>query len=64
MKSREMVSNLKEHTQKVTKIKFVDNDTKLISSSRDRALLCTNLTYRMGLENREAYIRIDPANGR
>ena len=39
MKSREMVSNLKEHTQKVTKIQFLDNDTKLISSSRDRALL-------------------------
>ena len=40
MKSREMYCNLKEHTQKVTKIQFLDNDTKLISSSRDRALLC------------------------
>ncbi|CAD8189831.1 unnamed protein product [Paramecium octaurelia] len=39
MRTREMVSHLKEHTHKVTKVKLIANETQLLTSSRDRALL-------------------------
>lgn len=43
MRSREMVSHLKEHTNRVTKVKLFDDDMHLLSSSRDKALLCWDL---------------------
>lgn len=43
MRSREMVSHLKEHTHKVTKVKIFEDDLHLLSSSRDKALLCWDL---------------------
>lgn len=43
MKSREMISHLKEHTNKVTKVQLIGDDLHLLSSSRDRALLCWDL---------------------
>ena len=43
MKSREMISHLKEHTNKVTKVQLISDDMFLLSSSRDRALLCWDL---------------------
>ena len=43
MKSREMISHLKEHTNKVTKVQLIGDDLFLLSSSRDRALLCWDL---------------------
>lgn len=42
-KSREMISHLKEHTNKVTQTKLIEQDTHLLSSSRDRALLAWDL---------------------
>jgi WD40 repeat protein len=43
MRSREMVSHLKEHTHKVTKVKLIGDETHLLSSSKDRVLLCWDL---------------------
>jgi WD40 repeat protein len=39
MRTREMVSHLKEHTHRVTNVQLVGNETQLITGSRDRALL-------------------------
>lgn len=38
-----MISHLKEHTNKVTQTKLIEQDTYLLSSSRDRALLSWDL---------------------
>lgn len=43
MRSREMVSNLKEHTHRVSKVQLWHDDLHLISASRDKALLCWDL---------------------
>lgn len=43
MRSREMVSNLKEHTHRVSKVQLWYDDLHLISASRDKALLCWDL---------------------
>lgn len=43
MKSREMVSHLKEHTSKVSKVKLMDDNLHLVSASKDRALLLWDL---------------------
>jgi hypothetical protein len=38
MRSREMISHLKEHTSKVTKVKLIgENEAAVLSSSKDRA---------------------------
>jgi len=34
-----MIANLKEHSDRITKIKLVNNENSIISSSKDRALL-------------------------
>jgi len=39
MRSRTMVSHLKEHTGKVTMVKLIGDEMHLLSSSKDRALL-------------------------
>eukprot|EP00330_Aristerostoma_sp_ATCC50986_P000594 CAMPEP_0114581882 /NCGR_PEP_ID=MMETSP0125-20121206/5941_1 /TAXON_ID=485358 ORGANISM="Aristerostoma sp., Strain ATCC 50986" /NCGR_SAMPLE_ID=MMETSP0125 /ASSEMBLY_ACC=CAM_ASM_000245 /LENGTH=295 /DNA_ID=CAMNT_0001774435 /DNA_START=608 /DNA_END=1496 /DNA_ORIENTATION=+ len=43
LKSREMVSNLKEHTAKVSKVALWHDDLHLVSASRDKALLFWDL---------------------
>ncbi|KAL4432056.1 hypothetical protein ABPG74_017792 [Tetrahymena malaccensis] len=44
MRSREMLSHLKEHTSKVTKVKLLgENESQVVSSSKDRALLSWDL---------------------
>lgn len=43
MKSREMVSHLKEHTSRVTKVGLIGDEMHVISSSKDRALLLWDL---------------------
>ena len=43
MRSREMVSHLKEHTHRVTKVKLTTDEMHVISSSKDRALLMWDL---------------------
>ena len=39
MRSRELVSHLKEHTQRVTSLRLFESDTTLASSSKDRSIL-------------------------
>ena len=39
MRTREMVSHLKEHTHRVTRVQLYGNETQLVTASRDRALL-------------------------
>jgi len=43
MKSREMVSHLKEHTHKVSKVMLWHDDLHLVSAGRDKALLLWDL---------------------
>jgi WD40 repeat protein len=43
VRSREMVSHLKEHTAKVTKLQIFPDDIHLLSSARDKAILCWDL---------------------
>jgi WD40 repeat protein len=43
IRSRELVSHLKEHTSKVTKVQVFPDDIHLLSSARDRAILCWDL---------------------
>ncbi len=39
MRSRELVSHFKEHTQRVTSLMLFESDTTAISSSKDRSIL-------------------------
>lgn len=39
MKSRELISHLKEHVQKITSLTLFDDDSMAISASRDRCIL-------------------------
>ena len=39
LRSRELISNLKEHQQRVTGLAILDDDTQAISASRDRSIL-------------------------
>ncbi len=43
IRSRELVSHLKEHTAKVTKVQVFPDDVHLLSCARDRAILCWDL---------------------
>lgn len=43
IRTREMVSHLKEHTTKVTDLKLLSNDVNLITVSRDRCMLSWDL---------------------
>lgn len=43
IRSRELVSHLKEHTSKVTKIQVFPDDIHLLSCARDKAILCWDL---------------------
>ena len=39
LRSRELISHLKEHTQRVTSICIFDDDTSALTSSRDRCIM-------------------------
>lgn len=43
LRSRELVSHLKEHTTRVTSLLLYDDDVHALSCGRDRALLCWDL---------------------
>lgn len=68
IRSRELVSHLKEHTSKVTKVQVYPDDTHLMTSARDRSILCWDLkqekrvanhTQRMGGINSFAIVPAD-----
>ena len=43
IRSRELVSHLKEHTSRVTKIQIFPDDQHLLTCARDRSILCWDL---------------------
>ena len=43
IRSRELVSHLKEHTSKVTSLALFADDVHLLSCARDRSILCWDL---------------------
>jgi len=43
IRSRELISHLKEHSQRVTKIQLFPDDTHLLSCARDKSILCWDL---------------------
>lgn len=43
IRTRELITHLKEHTSKVTKVKILDDDINLYSCARDRTLLSWDL---------------------
>ena len=68
IRSRELVSHLKEHTSKVTRIQIFPDDQHLLSCARDRSILCWDLkaekrvsaqTQRMGGLNSFAIAPLD-----
>lgn len=57
IRSRELISHLKEHSSTVTKVEVLEDDIHLITSARDKSILCwdlknenrvSNHTQRMG----------------
>lgn len=64
IRSRELISHLKEHTSTVTKVDIFEDDIHLLSCARDKAILCwdlknekrvSNHTQRMGGINSFAF---------
>ena len=51
IRSRELISHLKEHTSKVTKIQILPDDIHLISSSRDKSILGWDLKNEKRISN-------------
>jgi cilia- and flagella-associated protein 52 len=43
LRSRELISHLKEHNSRVTKIQLFPDDVHLLSCARDRSVLCWDL---------------------
>jgi len=43
IRSRELISHLKEHSSRVTKIQLFPDDTHLLSCARDKSILCWDL---------------------
>jgi len=43
IRSRELVSHLKEHTSRVTKVQVFPDDIHMITCARDKAILCWDL---------------------
>jgi len=52
VRSRELISNLKEHTQRVTGLEIFGDDCQAISASRDRCILRWDLRNEVCLEDR------------
>lgn len=68
IRSRELISHLKEHTSRVTKIQLFPDDQHLLSCARDKSILCWDLkaekrvsaqTQRMGGLNAFAIAPLD-----
>merc|ERR1712072_1047783 len=51
IKTRELVSHLKEHSMRVTQVQLFDDDTHVLSSSRDRSFLCWDLRRERRISN-------------
>ena len=51
IRSRELVAHLKEHTSKVTNLEVFFDDVHLLSSGRDRAILCWDLKSEKRISN-------------
>lgn len=48
LRSRDLISHLKEHVNKVTALALFEDDTLAVSASRDRCLLRWDLTTEVG----------------
>lgn len=68
IRSRELISHLKEHTSKVTSLQIFADDIHLLTASRDKSILCwdlknqkriSNQTLRMGGINNFAVSPVD-----
>lgn len=68
IRSRELISHLKEHTSRVTKIQLFPDDQHLLTCARDKSILCWDLkaekrvsaqTQRMGGINAFAIAPLD-----
>lgn len=51
IRSRELVSHLKEHTNKVTKLQIFADDVHLLSCARDKSILCWDLKNEKRVSN-------------
>jgi WD40 repeat protein len=51
IRSREMVAHLKEHTSKVTNLEVYFDDVHLLSSGRDKTILCWDLKSEKRISN-------------
>lgn len=51
LRSRELVSHLKEHTMRVTSIALFDDDVHALTCSRDRSFLCWDLRREKRISN-------------
>ncbi|CAI2361150.1 unnamed protein product [Moneuplotes crassus] len=51
IRSRELISHLKEHTSTVTKVEVLEDDIHLLSCARDKAILCWDLKNEKRLSN-------------
>jgi WD40 repeat protein len=51
IRSRELISHLKEHTSKVTKVQIFADDIHLLSCSRDKSILCWDLKNQKRISN-------------
>ena len=51
IRTRELISHLKEHTSKITKIEIFPDDVHLMSSSRDKSILTWDLKNEKRLSN-------------
>lgn len=51
IRSRELISHLKEHTSKVTSVQVFKDDVHLLTCARDRAVLCWDLKNEKRISN-------------
>ena len=51
LRSRELISHLKEHSQRITSICIFDDDTAAMTSSRDRCIMQWDLRMEVGSLN-------------
>lgn len=71
LRSREMISHMKEHTQRITDIQIFDDDLSALTSSKDRCIMHWDLraevTFPISFSlhvHSEAIILLHPENGR
>jgi WD40 repeat protein len=51
IRSKELISHLKEHTSKVTKVQIFADDIHLLTASRDKSILCWDLKNQKRISN-------------